>query len=306
MVSTMDDDYDSRAMLVRKKALKVQERLGMRIGVSYSTSRVKAIRTTDDALTALTELYKVGLRAFVLPKELFEKIKDTTDLYKEHYGDLLKIINLAQKYNIELSLHHNDLPDDQVALDSVLKLYCNIANIMDCRTFIIHPNFYKMVPHDQSVKLIVYKMNELANSMNIKIKIGIETTGRVDQVGSLEDVLDIAKRTTSTEPIVNFAHIHARGVGALRSETDFKNVLDKIRKEVGPNWVSNAFMVFAGVTYGPSGVKDHVTFTKSDLKLQHLIKSLTSSGVKGTLIFSDPKKELAVLDILKELADMVR
>src|SRR4030042_381878 len=102
-------------MLIRKKALKIQERLGMNIGVSYGVSTIPVVRTIDQALEALRELYKVGFRALVLPRELFSQIKGTTDLYKDHYGDLLRLKNIAKKFGIELSLHDSrltDMPDE--------------------------------------------------------------------------------------------------------------------------------------------------------------------------------------------------
>ena len=109
-------------MLIRKKALKIQERLGMRIGIAYGTSKIPLVRTPNDVLTSLRELYKIGLKAFVLPPELFAGIKTTSDLYKTHYGSLLKIKDIANKSNIELSIHCSKFPDDPVALDEKLKM----------------------------------------------------------------------------------------------------------------------------------------------------------------------------------------
>ncbi|MEM5872098.1 MAG: hypothetical protein QW051_04455, partial [Candidatus Aenigmatarchaeota archaeon] len=61
-------------MLIRKKSLKIQERLGMRIGVAYGSSKIPNIKNTNDALIVLEDLYRSGLRALLLPRQLFEKI----------------------------------------------------------------------------------------------------------------------------------------------------------------------------------------------------------------------------------------
>ena len=292
--------------MIRKKTLKIQERLGMRVGIAYGIAKNPIVRTAEEAENALTELYKVGFRAFLLPKELFDKIKDPQEIYKEHYNELLRIKTTAQKYNIELALHHDDLPQEPHKLELLMKIYFNIANIMDCKTFIIHPNFYKDVPQQQALKILVYKINEVINSMNMKIKIGVETMGRVNELGSLEDVIEIVKRTRQTEPIINFANIHGRGAGFLRGEQDFRFVLNKIKTDLGQPAIQNSYFMFSGVTYGPSGVIKYLPSTKSDLKLVHLITSIMSFGVKGTLMFEDPQREQSVLDILKEFGDMVR
>jgi hypothetical protein len=289
--------------IIRKKVLKIQERLGMRIGVSYGSKNIPLVRTASQTLEAMRDLYKVGLKAFVLPKELFAGISSASDLYKGYYGDLLKIRDIANKFNIELALHYPSLPDQP---DEILKTFGKIASIMDCRTFIIQPTFYRNMPQDQALRLVVYKINEIVSDMRTNIKIGIETTGKIGELGSLENVIDIVKRTRNTEPIVNWANIHARGSGALRTEDDFRRVFDKVRADVGQSWLGNAYFLFSGVLYGPSGKIRHIPLKDSDISMRTMIRQSISFGVRGTLIFEDPDKENLILKVLDDLGDMVR
>ncbi len=290
-------------MLIRKKALKIQERLSMRLGVMYGISSMPLAKTPEQVLHVLRELYKIGMKAFVLPKELFSGIVTSADLYKEFYGDMLKIREMAQKFNIELALHYPDLPEDP---DEALRVFCTICSVMDARTFIINPNIYRNMPQDQSVRLAVYKINEIMTSLRTQCKMGIETTGRVGEAGSLEQVVDIAKRTRGTEVILNWANIHARGSGALRTEDDYRNVLSYVTNNIGRSWLENAYFLFSGVSYGPSGKIGHIPLARSDISLRNMIRQSVSFGVKGTLIFEDPEKEKLLLKILDELGDMVR
>jgi len=290
-------------MLIRKKALKIQERLSMRLGVMYGISDMPVVKTTEQTLHVLRELYKVGMKAFVLPKELFAGVESSSDLYKEFYGDMLKIREMAQKFNIELALHYPDLPEDP---DEALKVFCTICSVMDARTFIIQPDIYKNMPQDQSVRLAVYKINEIMTNLRTSCKIGIETTGRVQQPGSLEQVVDIAKRTKGTEVILNWAHIHARGSGALRSEDDFRQVFSYVTNNIGRSWLDDAYFLFSGISYGPSGEIKHIPLARSDISLRNMIRQAVSFGTKGTLIFEDPDKEKLLLNILDDLSDMVR
>ncbi len=289
--------------LIRKKMLKIQDRLGMRIGISYGTEKIPVANTIDKVINVLNDLYKVGIKAFVLPKELFSRIRTTSDLYKEYYGELLKIKELANKYNIQLAVQHTKLSDQP---DETLKTFCTISSIMDCRTFIIRPDFYSMMPQDQALRLVVYKINEIMTGLRENIRMGIETTGKVNQLGSLEDVIDIVKRTEKTEPIINWAHIHARGSGSLRTEQDYINVLEKLRQNVGAGMFHDSFFLFSGVSYGPSGEIRHIPLAQSDIKLEHLIKGIMSFNIKGTLIFEDPEKEKFILKNMERLGDLVR
>jgi deoxyribonuclease-4 len=290
-------------MMVRKKMLKIQERLGMRIGVIGGTSRTPVVRNTQHVLAVLEELYRIGLRAFVIPREYFADIGNATDLYKTKYGDLIKIKEIAGKYGIELSLAYPDLPERH---DETIRTFCTIGTIMDARTFIIQPTFFPRMPSDQAIKLVVHKLNEITNSMRLKFKIGIETTGKMNQVGTIEDVLDIVERTAGVEPVINWAHIHARGVGAMRTQSDFKRVIEKARSVAGQGWIDNAFMLFSGIKYGPSGEVGHITLDKGDMNLEFLIREVMGANIKGTLIFEDPDKEKWIVKNMEKLADMVR
>lgn len=290
-------------MLIRKKSLKIQERLGMNIGVTYGVSAVPVAKTVDQCLFVLEELYKIGFRALVLPRDLFANIKSMTELYKDYYGDLLRIKNIAKKYNIELSLHLSnlgDLPDEQ------LRLFSTISSVMDCRILTIHPTFYSRMPHDQALRLVVYKINEILGELRVSVNIGVENTGKVGELGSLENVIDICRRTGKTEPVINWAHLHARGVGCLKTQEDFRKVIEQVKQVAGQHWLRNAYFFFSGVKYGPSGEIGHTSFLHSDLRLDHLIRSILAYGMRGTLIFEEPEREKNVVKILDDLGDMVR
>lgn len=291
-------------MMVRKKALKIQERLGMRIGIAYGISALPLVKNTSQVLTVLRELYKIGMKAFVLPKELFSGIRSATDLYKTEYGNLLKIRDEARRYNIELSLRHEALPQEP---DEVMRTFATIAAVMDCRTCVFNPAFYsRIMAPAQALQLAVYKINEVVGSLRAPSKIALETTGRVAEVGSLEQVLDIVKRTQGTEPVINWGNIHARGAGALKSQRDFEFVLNEVRSTLGSRWLEQAYFIFSGVSYGPSGLIKTIPLERSDISLEHMVKASMSQNVKGTLIIDDPKKEDFILRNMDSLADMVR
>ncbi len=290
-------------MLIRKKSLKMQERLGMKIGVTYGISSLPVVKTIDQTLEVLRELYKVGFRALVLPPDLLKGINNTTELYKDFYGDLLRIKNVAKKFGIELSLRQTSFGDTP---DNSLRIFSTVASVMDGRVFTIPPTFYSRMPQDQALKLVVHKINEVVNELRVKARIGVETTGKLGELGSIEDVIEICKRTHNTEPVINWAHVHARGAGFLKSQDDFKRIIEKVRVNLGQQWIRDAYFFFSGVKYGPSGEIGHTSFVHSDLRLEHLIRASLSYGISGTIIFEEPEREKHIVNMLDQLGDMVR
>ncbi len=291
-------------VLIRKKLLKIQERLGMRIGIASGIQDIPVPRTREQVMEVLLELYKIGVKAYVLPNEFFADMKDTHSLYKVKYVDLLKIKEEAKRYNIELALRCEGLSTQP---DHTIDLYSRICSIMDARIFILQPNFYSLImPQDQALKLAVYKINEVVGTTGVRTKIGVETTGRTGDVGDLDHVIDICKRTRSTEPVINWSHIHARGAGALRTRKDFAAVLSRIRDGLGMVPIKEAYFLFSGISYGPSGEMRHIPLADSDMNLEYMIRESMAMGVRGTLIFEDPDREGFVLKWMDRLADMVR
>ena len=64
-------------------------------------------------------------------------------------------------------------------------------------------------------------------------KIGIETSGRQELWGSLEEVLEVVNHVEGTIPVLNIAHIHARGHGKMRTSEDYGELFDQVRETMG-------------------------------------------------------------------------
>ena len=54
---------------------------------------------------------------------------------------------------------------------------------------------------------------------------GIETSGRQELWGTVEEVLEVCNHVDGTVPVLNMAHIHARGHGMMRTSEDYASYL---------------------------------------------------------------------------------
>src|SRR5437879_12800060 len=64
----------------------------------------------------------------------------------------------------------------------------------------------------------------------IRSRLGIEASGRTEVVGSLDELLTLVKNAKGVLPVLNFAHVHARGFGLFKRQEDFDDVLTKVEK----------------------------------------------------------------------------
>ena len=63
--------------------------------------------------------------------------------------------------------------------------------------------------------------------------VGIETSGRQELWGTVEEVLEVCNHVEGTVPVLNIGHIHARGHGSMRTSEDYAELFDMVRENYG-------------------------------------------------------------------------
>lgn len=83
-----------------------------------------------------------------------------------------------------------------------------------------------------------------------------ETMGKVNQLGTLDEVLELCKTDEFVIPCIDFGHINARTQGELQTAEDFEN----IAKKLVANGISKIHCHFSMIEYTAGGEKRHLTF----------------------------------------------
>ena len=86
-----------------------------------------------------------------------------------------------------------------------------------------------------------------------------ETMGKLNQLGSVEEVADLCKIDPIFTPCVDFGHVNARGLGCLKTVDDFKRVVDAFAKALDWERVKNMHVHFSKIEYTEKGEKCHLT-----------------------------------------------
>ena len=121
-------------------------------------------------------------------------------------------------------------------------------------------------------------------------KIGIETSGRQELWGSLEEVLEVVNHVEGTIPVLNIAHIHARGHGQMRTSEDYGELFDMVRESIG---TKEFYCHFSGVEHRTGNAMHYTQIKKSDLNFEPLAEFIVEDGgwLDITLISDSPLLE---------------
>ena len=120
--------------------------------------------------------------------------------------------------------------------------------------------------------------------------VGIETSGRQELWGTVEEVLEVCNHVEGTVPVLNMGHIHARGHGRLRTSEDYAELFDQARETYGG---STFYCHFAGVEHRMGNALHYTQIKKSDLKFEPLAEYLAEEGdwMDITIISDSPLLE---------------
>ena len=113
-----------------------------------------------------------------------------------------------------------------------------------------------------------------------------ETMGRKSQIGDLRETLDFCALDERLIPCVDFAHLHALGLGALNETEDFARVLDAVENALGMRRAREMHVHFSTIEYTPAGEKRHRTFAEAKYgpRFEHLAPLLKSRGYAPRII----------------------
>lgn len=120
--------------------------------------------------------------------------------------------------------------------------------------------------------------------------VGIETSGRQELWGTVEEVLEVCNHVEGTVPVLNMAHIHARGHGRMRTSEDYAELFDQVRENYGG---SKFYCHFAGVEHRMGNALHYTQIKKSDLKFEPFAEFLAEEGdwMDITIISDSPLLE---------------
>ena len=118
------------------------------------------------------------------------------------------------------------------------------------------------------------------------IKIGIETMGKKNQLGTLDEVLELCRIDSALAPVVDFGHLNARDCGVFKSSDDFLRVFQRIEHALGADVANNLHCHFSKIEWTDKGEKKHLTFLDSVFgpDYEPFVQAIINGGYTPTVI----------------------
>ena len=117
-----------------------------------------------------------------------------------------------------------------------------------------------------------------------------ETMGKVNQLGTLDEVLALCEVDPRITPCIDFGHLYARSCGeqfaAATAPADYAALLDTLAARLGDDRAVHFHAHFSRIAYTKGGEKCHLTFADTEFGPPHapLLALLKERGLAPTII----------------------
>ena len=162
------------------------------------------------------------------------------------------------------------------------------AHLLGAETIVIHTGSAAKISRDEAMRLAADTLiRTLSEVDTYGIKLGLETMGKQNQLGTLDEVLELCRIDSVFVPVVDFGHLNARDLGGVfKSADDYMRVFDKIAKAIGPDVADKLHCHFSKIEWTDKGEKRHLTFEDRVYgpDYEPLVEAIVKHGLSPTII----------------------
>ena len=136
------------------------------------------------------------------------------------------------------------------------------AELLCADTIVIHCGSAAKISREEAMKLSADTLSRTLEKLgNTDISFGIETMGKQNQLGTLDEVIELCKMDKRLSPVVDFGHLNARDCGnVFVTVDDYRRVFDKIGENLGDEKAKYLHCHFSKIEWTDKGEKRHLTF----------------------------------------------
>ncbi|MDP4093537.1 MAG: TIM barrel protein [Bacillota bacterium] len=233
-------------------------------------------------------LAKMGLNAYEYSCSKGVNIgRETAEKIGKNAGEFGIFLSIHAPYYINMAS-----PESQKRENS--KNYIietlHAASWMGAKRIVVHTGSTSKVDRKWAVETAKQVLGEsLAEADNLgfsDITICPEVLGKINQLGSIEEILELCSIDERLIPTIDFGHLHARGMGCLNSPKDFENITDAIENSLGEYRLKHLHVHFSRIEFTAGGEKRHWTLddTQFGPEFEHFAEIIVKKNMEPVII----------------------
>jgi len=212
--------------------------------------------------------------------------------FAERFGELARASDVALSVHAPLFgfMGHVE-PSGRKFTSAVgaLDRSAGIAAASGAEPVVFHPGFLLGRSREDAIDAVVEQLGTLRERLEKKgraVPFGVEVMGRVRDLGSVDDVMEISRRTGWVRPVLDFAHMHATSDGAFLEEKSFVDALaaaDAVLDAWAPFHVH-----FSDIAFANRNETKHLPYGEGTLRAEPLRDALARFERPATVISESP------------------
>ncbi len=233
-------------------------------------------------------------------------------------GALRAIGEKAREHGILMSLHTPYFislsgvdPEKRLKSIGYVEKSLRAAELLGADTIVIHSGSAAKIDRREAMRLSFDTLEKIAETVgeNPCARLGIETMGKINQLGTLDEVIEQCKVSKIYTPVVDFGHLNARALGgAFESVDDYRRVFDTIANELGDEHARYLHCHFSKIEHTQAGEKRHLIFDQTEFgpQFEPLAEAIVREGVCPRIICESAGTQAEDAKYMKEAWERAR
>ena len=203
----------------------------------------------------------------------------------------------AREHDVLISIHaplagfmgHLDLGKKYRMAVGMLDHTAGLAAACGAEVVVFHPGFLLGRARPDALDAVVEQLGLLGERLDGKgrlVPFGVEVMGRVRDLGSLDDVIELAARVPFVRPVLDFAHMHATSDGAYTEPEAFAVALEAADAVLEPG--APFHIHFSDIAYANRNETKHLPYGEGTLRVEPLGAALARFERPATVISEAP------------------
>jgi deoxyribonuclease IV len=211
--------------------------------------------------------------------------------FAERFGEVAREADVALSVHAPLAgfMGHAERGKKLNMAVGMLDHSAGIAKAAGAEVVVFHPGFLLGRTRDEAIDSVTEQLRELRERLEGKgrdVPFGIEVMGRVRDLGSIDDVVEIARRLPWVRPVLDFAHMHATSDGAFMSVGPFVEALEKADAVIEPG--APFHIHFSDIAFANRNETKHLPYGDGTLRAEPLRDALAQFERPATVISESP------------------